>query len=291
MRQRIFVPIGSGSRTWPPPDAATSAFHQAEPLAPLRRHLRAVRWGHEAIAEPVEERILPDGAIHIVIVVPEERSVRPHAVVVGASTRATVVQLQGTIHHVSFELEAGGAMALLGIPAGELEGCAFALEDLWGACATRLSDALCDARERDESLARVAQTFVMRGHVAEAAVAPPLVRASLARMRSRRGALMVRELARDVGVSERRLEQLFRLHVGMSPKAACRLARFHRVVSRFSDTSGARCATWADVALDAGYADQSHLANDVRAISGLSPTALLAASGFGFLQDGVALAT
>jgi hypothetical protein len=37
--------------------------------------------------------------------------------------------------------------------------------------------------------------------------------------------------------------------------------------------------------LEAGFADQSHLSNDVHAISGLTPVALANAAGFGFLQD------
>ena len=88
-----------------------------------------------------------------------------------------------------------------------------------------------------------------------------------------------------MGVGERRLEQLFRSHVGLRPKAACRLARFRTTVARLRqhpDTS------WTALAFDGGYADQSHLVHEFRALSGLTPAAFRDGTLFGFFQDAAA---
>jgi len=81
--------------------------------------------------------------------------------------------------------------------------------------------------------------------------------------------LSVAECARSVGVSDRRLSQVFREEVGMAPKMWSRLRRFQaavRALHRKVDIP------WATLALECGYYDQSHFANDFRAFSGIDPT-------------------
>jgi AraC-like DNA-binding protein len=82
----------------------------------------------------------------------------------------------------------------------------------------------------------------------------------------------VLEVARDTGFSRRRLTQLFRDEVGLTPKLYCRLLRFQQVISRIA--SGAR-VNWSQVSLEGGYYDQAHMAHDFREFSGISPGAWL----------------
>jgi transcriptional regulator GlxA family with amidase domain len=91
------------------------------------------------------------------------------------------------------------------------------------------------------------------------------------------GRLSLRQAADAVNVGERRLQQLFFEHVGVSFRAWARLSRLHaclRLIRRQP------APAWADVAVDAGFYDQAHLANEFRALCGLSPTS--------FLQHGIA---
>jgi methylphosphotriester-DNA--protein-cysteine methyltransferase len=57
----------------------------------------------------------------------------------------------------------------------------------------------------------------------------------------------------------------------MSPATVARIARFQRVVGRF----GAG-ASPAEAAAGSGFADQSHLARETRAMAGMTPSALAA---------------
>jgi AraC-like DNA-binding protein len=81
--------------------------------------------------------------------------------------------------------------------------------------------------------------------------------------------LGVGDCANSIGVSVRRLSQVFREEVGIGPKMWCRIRRFQ---------SAARAlyagvdVPWAELALRCGYYDQSHFANDFRAFSGVDPT-------------------
>jgi transcriptional regulator GlxA family with amidase domain len=85
-------------------------------------------------------------------------------------------------------------------------------------------------------------------------------------------ALKVRDLARRVGLSQRRFIQLFTAEVGLTPKLYGRVRRFQRareLVRKATEPD------WAAVALECGFFDQSHLIRDFGEFSGLSPVAYL----------------
>jgi AraC-like DNA-binding protein len=82
--------------------------------------------------------------------------------------------------------------------------------------------------------------------------------------------LSIAECARSIGVSERRRSQLFREEVGVSPKLWARIQRFQAVTRALY--AGVDIP-WVELALDCGYYDQSHFANDFRAFSGLDASA------------------
>lgn len=79
-------------------------------------------------------------------------------------------------------------------------------------------------------------------------------------------------LARDIGWSRKHFAQRFRAAAGVTPRAYARLRRFERLMHCL--TCGTR-PHWADLAAAHGFADQPHMAREVRDISGLTPTVLL----------------
>ena len=82
--------------------------------------------------------------------------------------------------------------------------------------------------------------------------------------------MKVRDLARRVGLSQRRFIQLFTAEVGLTPKLYCRVRRFQRARELVRTTKE---PDWAAVAVACGFFDQSHLIRDFREFTGLSPAA------------------
>jgi methylphosphotriester-DNA--protein-cysteine methyltransferase len=76
----------------------------------------------------------------------------------------------------------------------------------------------------------------------------------------------VEETAETLGLSSRHLRRLLVQHSGLGPKEHQRVIRLRR----FLDNPG----PLASAAVTSGYADQSHLAREVKRLSGLSPTTL-----------------
>jgi AraC-like DNA-binding protein len=270
--------------TWPAPDGARSQFHEADPGAGLGDHVAKIRWGHESIPPeaPVQERILPDGAVHLLFVFSNQSAGGTYGLALGATSEATVVRLAGQIEHVEIELRAGAVPALLGIPAGELSGRSIALEDLWRDRAAVVQDRLADTPDPARRI-RIVQETLASTLGERRSETPAAIGEALRRIGRAAGNLRVGALAADLGISDRRLEQLFHQHVGLSPKTACRLARFRSSVDLLA--RAARRPSWAEIALDSGFSDQSHLVNEFRAMTGLAPGDFQRRAGFGFLQD------
>jgi transcriptional regulator GlxA family with amidase domain len=83
------------------------------------------------------------------------------------------------------------------------------------------------------------------------------------------GRVRVGDLARDVGWSARHLGTVLRRETGLGPKTAARVVRFDRARRSVAARRG---QDLAGVAVDCGYADQSHLDRDFRAFTGLPPS-------------------
>jgi AraC-like DNA-binding protein len=117
---------------------------------------------------------------------------------------------------------------------------------------------------------RLMVAFV-RERLARHDAAGGLLLASMESLRRGAGATRVSELARRLGVSERHLRRLMVDETGIAPRHFARIQRFHALL-RASDL--APRPSWAALAADHGYADQSHLIREVQHLAGVSPTRL-----------------
>ena len=83
------------------------------------------------------------------------------------------------------------------------------------------------------------------------------------------------------------MTERFRHQLGVSPKAYARLLRFEHARALLSQPERPR--TLADVAMEAGFYDQSHLTRDFVALAGMTPGAYAARAGLApevrFVQD------
>jgi AraC-like DNA-binding protein len=161
--------------------------------------------------------------------------------VVGSFSRFDVVHLAAGSVSCGVRFHPGGFPALFGIPASEL---------------VDLRAPLSDVAPRFTSLEQLA---------ADARPPDPLVRAVLS-------AWDVHRVARECGYGERQLRRRVMLATGHSPKRLMRIARMQRLLL------GGRAGTWARAAVEHGYYDEAHMANDIRELVGATPHALLGKS-------------
>jgi AraC-like DNA-binding protein len=91
-----------------------------------------------------------------------------------------------------------------------------------------------------------------------------------------RGAPTVGQVMDRIGLSRRRIIQVFTEQVGLTPKLYCRIQRFQQALRRVHRR---KTVDWVQVALDCGYYDQAHFVHDFQAFSGLNPSAYLQQQG------------
>ena len=124
-------------------------------------------------------------------------------------------------------------------------------------------DAIVNASTDDERVARVEQFLLTRHRPIEPNA---IVSAALRAICASAGALRVRALAQDLGVSQDSLEKHFRRIVGASPKQFATIVRIRQAVELSHNSP-----SLTTLALDAGYYDQSHFIRDFRTITGDTP--------------------
>ncbi len=87
------------------------------------------------------------------------------------------------------------------------------------------------------------------------------------------GSLAISTLARQLDLSRKHLNSLFKRETGLSPKGFARTIRFAAAVERLSLPQGTGLSL-AALAADCGYADQAHFSRDFKSFAGETPQAL-----------------
>ncbi|AEG91280.1 helix-turn-helix domain-containing protein [Ramlibacter tataouinensis] len=241
-----------------------------EGLASRVAHVVAYR-DEIALSQVVEEQVVPDGALRLVV---QRQGAAWSTALVGATLAPVVLQYSGRIEGLSITFRPGAAAGLLQVDAAELAGRAVSPGELWGADGRELEGLVAGAAGL-RALSRQLQAFLLRR-------LPPGESLAQARVRHAAG-LIARgtdaapaQVARALEISERRLQQLFSEHLGVSPQAWRRLSRVHgclRELRRQPDPD------WPGFALAMGFYDQAHLINEFRAFCGETPARFQARLG------------
>jgi AraC-like DNA-binding protein len=170
-------------------------------------------------------------------------------------------------HVIGVHFKPGGAFRFLGIPASELTDIHVDLDTLWGRSSQELREQLCAAANPARRFRVLEKALVAR--LENTLEEHRAVRAALDIFERDAGEARTRDLAGQLGLSQRHFIKVFSSQVGVTPKLFGRVQRFQRAadLTRRSSTPH-----WADIAAACGYFDQSHLIHDFQTFSGLSPT-------------------
>jgi len=172
---------------------------------------------------------------------------------------------------VGIRFQPGAAPAVLGLPASELVDLAVGSDDLWGRAGARLGEKLSECGSPGEAATVLEQEVLVRLGGGDE---PDPVVAETVRRLLPGGGTEVRELSSSVYLSERQLHRRFLAAIGLAPKAVQRMLRFQGFLAR-ANAIGLANTNLAQLAAQAGYADQPHLTRESMRLSGQSPRVLL----------------
>lgn len=165
----------------------------------------------------------------------------------------------------------GRASHFFDIPASDLADSAVAVGDIWGTRGSELSSGLADSIE-GARIDRVESLLLARFGRERRRTESIDVEGLAAAVLRRAGRVTVEGMARAAGVSRQHLCRAFRERIGVAPKLYGRLARFRSVLALAGDRRAR--IDWVRVAVEMGFADQSHMIAECRQFSGLTPQSI-----------------
>ncbi len=232
--------------------------------AELRSHFICL-WT-QTVSGPEGEywhRVLPDGCVDLVMIDGGD------PVVVGPWTNAFVARLAVGSRLLGARLYPGCASSLLGLPAQEIRNLSVALRDLVLGFRAMHWERVWD--ESNSAAMRGALSNVLVESLRNARPVDDAV-AKGVRWMSRNPNGRVEQLSGWAGISNRQLQRRFVAAVGFGPKTFQEVLRFQRLL-RIASGGGTGCL--AELAIDAGFADQAHMTRECRRFAGCQPSLLL----------------
>lgn len=257
---------------FPTPAAGEQSYVERSPAPALRKLVSSV-WVQQVGrgAAPYVHRRIPNGAVELVC----RAGSTPQ--LIGPLTEPLVEVLQPGTTVIGMRFVPGAFPLVAGQPASEVVGLALDAEQLWGRSAAALGEAVATAASPQETLAAV------QLHVHQRAVGgeppDPLVSKMVHGLMPWRTA-DVTSLSASLHISETQLRRRCHRAVGLAPKALHRMLRFQGFLALVQQaiTEG-RAATddgLGQLALRAGYADQSHLTRECVRLTGVPPRIFIA---------------
>lgn len=270
-------------------------LHLHRPGPPLDRFVELVTYYADYQPAHSKERLLPDGAVEIIVDL-TERPKRLYdrndfsrgtdfrrAWISGMRSEWIVIEAAPGASMVVVRFKPAGAYPFLGFGVEGLTDTVDELDAVLASAASSLRDRILEAPTVADKMRAVERWLLERsrgrldGH--------PVVEYLTGRLFAPAG-LRVQDLVDEVGYSQRHVLGLFRRWVGVTPKRYARIQRFQRVLRSVARSFGpldpratyeltARGEAdldWADIAASHGYYDQSHLVHEFRRFSGMTPT-------------------
>jgi AraC-like DNA-binding protein len=209
-------------------------------------------------------RVMPDGCVDLFV------SSRGDVMIAGPATTFYDLRPDKGCVLAGLRLRMGTATAVLGRPVSEFIDQQVLLDSILGVRDFLMAEKVLAATTPSQRVAALQN--VLTGYLADT---DPLIDTAVARaigMMRRHPDRPVSSLAVAVDLCERQLRRRFETAVGYGPKRFGRILRFQRLLDLIH-TRGARIR-WAELAVEAHYADQPHMINEWLALAGMSPIAL-----------------
>ncbi len=249
-------------RPGPPALAQTSGvYREQSPPAALASHFKCL-WLHRMPdSTPSTIAVVPDGCSDIIWS-------SNGLAIVGPDRVAAFPKLTAGETIIGARFRIGAAASWLRTPLREITGQTVPLHLVWGPATNEIEARMREAASMPERLGVLAAALLGRQSAAEPP--PPNIAACVAHLQVDRLILddPIRTLVREIGTSERTLRRLCHEHLGYGAKTLDRILRLQRFMTACRSRPG---DTLANLAVDAGYADQAHLAREARGLTSFTP--------------------
>jgi AraC-like DNA-binding protein len=246
------------------------------PSSPLGDYVESIGdWRSPAV--DYWSRALPRGAVTVIFDVGQRQQLHfyaadgttrlgvPPAFITGSHTASYVSNIAAGEPVMAIHFRPGGAFPFLGIPLGDLEDAYVGIDDVWGRDGRELHERLVETSAAASRFQILEEFLLSRPWLS--ADRQPGVAAAMGAIEDN-PSIRMSDIQQLVGMSTKRVIALFRVEVGLSPKAYARVRRLQAAL-RLLDAGP---VSGAHVAAEVGYFDQAHFVRDFESFTGITPT-------------------
>lgn len=214
-------------------------------------------------------QVMPDGCVDLFV------SSRGAVMIAGAATAFYDLDADEECVLAGLRLRPGAACAVIGQPVDDFTDRQVRVDSIFGQRGNLVAERVLAATTPGGRVT-VLQSL-LASHLSRAEPLADIAVTRAIQTLQRHPEQPVSRLAAAVHLSERQLRRRFETAVGYGPKRFGRILRFQRLL----DLLHCRGAPirWAELAVEANYADQSHMINECVALAGVSPVALPRGTG------------
>ncbi len=191
------------------------------------------------------------------------------ATLIGAKSRRRIaLELSGHVQTFVILLEPLGLQRLFSLPGTEIVDEHFAAETVLGPTLVSLRTRLGEAKSFQERV-QVVDAFLSQRSPGSSIQSQ--IDSAVVEIIAKRGCVLIKDLANQLGVGTRQFERRFVHDLGISPKRYARIVRFEAAIKRKESRPE---NNWTEIAHELGYHDQMHMIHDFRLLSGETPSSL-----------------
>jgi len=259
-------------------------YRQFLPSQPLREYI-ACYWSvsfEDFDFQNDVDLVLPDGSIDLVINFGEDLKQKNKVSgyesrikdfgLVGQRMGSMEIVKNGYIEIFAIRFKPYGLQALFNMNCAELTGFVSDENSIKKKVADKLLQLLSKVGICDEVIPQVDATISRV--LNPLAQVRPYVKRAAQKIVAQKGIFSVSDFCKGYGIHKSTLEKAFLFQTGISPKEYASIVRFNELYSRVSPE-----VSFAQLALECGYYDQSHMIRDFKKYSGFCPTTLMS-SGY-----------
>ncbi|MDD3907376.1 MAG: helix-turn-helix transcriptional regulator [Bacteroidales bacterium] len=249
-------------------------FRLIQPTPSLSTYIKQYWFLEMEASEGVGERVVPNGYVELTFHFADHLrkikltdELQPGIIICGQKTGFFDVRPTGKTSMLSIQFFPHSASLFFDLPISQIANETLDLRDVIGAPAHELEEQLYDLHTLDDKVKYI-EDFLLLRLSRKTEYAWGRIYHNILLINQSYGSIMPDRLASEACLSRKQHDRLFKQFVGLSPKKYLKVIRFQYclfVHQRHPHES------LTELAYRSGYYDQSHMINDFRELSGITP--------------------
>lgn len=249
-------------------------YRLIQPVATLSLYIKHYWFLEMEACEAVGERVVPTGCVELTFHFADHLlkrkltdEMQPGVIICGQKTSFFDVLPTGKISMLSVQFYPHSAGLFFDLPMHELSDETLDLQDILGTIARELEEQLHDLVTLEQRINHI-ERFLLSRLNRKTEHAWNRIVGNIRLINQSNGMITAKGLASEACLSSKQHERIFKQFVGLSPKQYLKVIRFQYTLFAHQQFP---YESLTELAYRCGYYDQSHMINDFRELSGITP--------------------